>query len=145
MGTAVKLALALVVIGVALAYARWPRINDVETGRTPQYPGLRVREYAAGEDAVARAARAAIAALPRWEVVGWGSGPGGTEIQAVAATRLLRFKDDVTVRIHRKGGRTQVSVRSRSRIGRADFGQNARNIQAFLDQLDRALVRNVSE
>ena len=37
------------------------------------------------------------------------------------------------------GGRTRVSVRSKSGIGRADFGQNARNIQLFLRELDQEL------
>lgn len=140
MGTAAKAALVLLAVGVAAAYARWPRINDVETGRTPEYPDLRVRAFELSEERVTRAARAAIVALPRWELVGSGRGPAGSELQAVARTRLLRFKDDVTVRIRRRGGRTELSVRSRSRIGRADFGQNARNIRAFLAELDRHLL-----
>jgi uncharacterized protein (DUF1499 family) len=68
--------------------------------------------------------------------VGAGSGPGGAELQAVHQTRLWRFEDDVTVRIQRRDGRTVVSVRSRSRVGQWDFGQNARNIRAFLEALD---------
>jgi uncharacterized protein (DUF1499 family) len=118
---------------------QWPRLNDVETGRTPEYPDLQVKEYAAGEEAVARAAKAALEGLPRWTFVGAGQGPGGAEIQAVATTRVFRFKDDVTVRIRRQAGKTRVSVRSRSRLGKLDFGQNARNIRAFLAELDRQL------
>ena len=51
----------------------------------------------------------------------------------------VAYKDDVTIRVRREGGRTRVSVRSKSRIGRADFGQNARNIQLFLRELDQEL------
>jgi len=45
----------------------------------------------------------------------------------------------VTIRIRREGGSTRLSVRSRSRIGMWDFGQNARNIQEFLRELDQEL------
>jgi uncharacterized protein (DUF1499 family) len=58
----------------------------------------------------------------------------------VARTRVLRFKDDVTVRIRRRAGLAEVSVRSRSRVGKADFGQNARNIRAFQAELERQML-----
>jgi uncharacterized protein (DUF1499 family) len=127
------------VLGGAWAFFHWPRLNEVETGRTPEYPDLKVRDYMTGEDKVAKAARATVERLPRWTLVAQGKGPGGTEIQAVCRTRLLRLEDDVTVRVRREGGRTRVSVRSKSRTGSADFGQNARNIELFLTELDREL------
>jgi len=111
----------------------------VETGKTPEYPDLKPRDYAAGAEKVAQAAKAAIARLPAWTFVGAGQGPAGTEIQAVHTTRVLRFKDDVTIRITRPAGRTRVSVRSKSRVGAWDFGQNARNIRELLSALDREL------
>lgn len=139
MRTVLKVLLLAAVIAGAWAYTRWPRINDVETGQTPEYPELKVRDYMTSEDKVAKAARATVERLPRWELMAAGKGPGGSEIQAIAKTRIFRFKDDVTIRVRREGGRTRVSVRSKSRIGQADFGQNARNIQLFLRELDREL------
>jgi uncharacterized protein (DUF1499 family) len=132
--------LGLAALAAAFLLTRWPLLNDVETGRTPEYPDLQVREYAQGEAAVAKAAEKAIAALPRFKFVGAGRGPGGAELQAVATTRVMRFKDDVIVRIRREGGRTRVSVRSHSRIGKWDFGQNARNIREFQAALDQELT-----
>lgn len=128
--------LAVLAAAVAWAYSTWPLINDVETGQTPEYADLQPRRYADGVDEVARAAREALMVLPRWELVGAGQGPGGAELRAVHTTRLLRFKDDVTIRVRRDGAHTVVSVRSRSRLGRGDFGQNARNIREFLAALD---------
>jgi uncharacterized protein (DUF1499 family) len=135
------LKLALLAGGVALvwAYSTWPRINDVETGKTPEYADLRPKMYAAPIPRVAKAAEEAIGRLPRWTLVGSGSGRAGHSIQAVATTRLFRFKDDVTIRIHREEPWTYVSVRSKSRVGKADFGQNARNIRVFLAELDRLM------
>ncbi len=125
--------------GAGVTFTTWPRINDVETGRTPEYPALQPRHYAASVDRTLRAAREAIGSLPRWELVGSGAGQAGAELRAVRTTRLWRFKDDVTVRVRREGGGTLVSVRSKSRAGRSDFGQNARNIQEFLAALDARL------
>ena len=127
---------ALVLAAVALLKT-CPMINVVETGRTPEYPDLQPRQYHARKDQVLEAALRAVKALPRWTVVS--SRPEQGEIRAEATTRLLRFVDDVVVRATEQDGGTSVNVRSASRIGRSDFGQNARNVRAFLDELDRQL------
>ena len=132
-------ALALVA-GAIYAVVAWPHINDVETGRTPEYPDLQVKTYIAREEKVAKAAEEVISRLPRWTLVGAGKGPGGHSIQAVHETRVFGFKDDVTIHIERQGDRTRVSVRSRSRTGMWDFGQNARNIRELLRELDREVL-----
>jgi uncharacterized protein (DUF1499 family) len=125
------------VVGALWAITAWPRINDVETGKTPEYPDLVPHDYGAGVPVVVKAIKRAAARLPRWEIVGEGSGPAAAEIQAVHTTRLLRFKDDVFVKVQRRSGRTYVSVHSKSRIGKWDFGQNARNVRELLAALDQ--------
>ena len=125
-----------VVVGALWAITTWPRINDVETGKTPEYPDLVARDYGASVNSVAAAVKAVTARLPGWEFVGEGKGPAGAEVQAIHTMPLLRFKDDVTIRLKREKGRTVVSVRSKSRFARWDFGQNARNIREFLSALD---------
>jgi hypothetical protein len=128
-----------VVAVVAAAAIRWPRLNDVETGRTPEYPELREREYAASEAVVGRAAKAAVEALPGWSFVGAGQGRGGASLQAVA-TNPAPLKTDMTITIRRQGAKTAVRVRARSQFGPWDFGQGARHIQAFLAELDRKMA-----
>ncbi len=141
MARALKVVLLLAIVGgAAFAFLRWPRLETVETGRTPEYPELRPRDYPASEEAVTRAARAAIDRLSGWTFVGSGRGPGGTEIQAQAQTPVVPVKHDVAVRIRREGARTRVTVLSRSRTGQWDFGQNARLIQAFYAELDRQVA-----
>jgi uncharacterized protein (DUF1499 family) len=135
-----KLVLVVIAVGAVVALTSWPRIADVETSRTPEYPDLKDQSYVASETRVVEAAKEAIASLPRWTFVGAGKGPEGSQIQAVATTRWLRFKDDVTIRVRRTGGRTVVSVRSRSRVGKLDFGQNARNIREFFGALNKRVV-----
>jgi hypothetical protein len=130
------LVIVALVAGAVVAATRWPRINVVETGRTPEYPELREREFAASEAAVGRAAKAAVAALPGWSFVGAGQGPGGTSIQALA-TRPAPVKTEMTITIRRQGLKTMVRVRARSTFGPWDFGQGARHIEAFLAELDQ--------
>ena len=133
----------LVIVGGVLALAiitllrSWPVINVVETGRTPEYPDLHPRQYRAHKDRVVDAALRTVKALPRWALVS--SRPGEGEIRVEASTRLLRFVDDVVIRIEEQAGVTVVNVRSASRIGRGDFGQNARNVRTFLAELDRQM------
>jgi hypothetical protein len=136
-GRAIVLVALIAAAGVAAT--RWPRINEVETGRTPEYPDLREREFAAPEAAVSRAAKAAIASLPGWSLVGAGQGPGGTAIQALA-TRTDLAKTEMTVAIRRQGAKTTVRVKARSTFGPWDFGQGARHIHDFLDALDREMA-----
>ena len=134
--------LAAAALGAVLA---WPRINDVETGKTPEYPDLPPKEYGASVEKVTKAVKAAVSSLPRWRLVGEGKGAAGAEIQVVC-TSLLWLEHDVTIRVRRENGRTRVSVSSKSRTGAWDFGQNARNIRELLRALDReALLKEMDE
>ena len=133
--------LLLVAVGAAALCLAWPRIHEVETGRTPEYPDLQPRSYAAGVDRVAAGVKAAIAGLPRWRVVGAATGARGADVQAEHAIPLVGLKEDVTVRLRRQGGRTEVGVLSRSAWFRWDFGQNARNVRQLLAALDDEMAK----
>lgn len=87
-----------------------------------------VRTFAVPPETVLGAARRAVGRLPRWSVVS----ESGDGLRAVRKTRLLRFKDDVTIRVepHEDGARAELT--SSSRIGRGDMGQNPRNLGELL-------------
>jgi uncharacterized protein (DUF1499 family) len=133
------LLVAAVVVGLVVVFTTWPLINDVETGKSPEYPDLRVKEYAASPDRVARALDRALAGLPGWEVVGSGHGQASHSLRAVHTTPIVRLQEEVSVRIWREAEKTRVTVRSRSRIGLPDFGQNARNVRELQAALEREL------
>lgn len=69
--------------------------------------------------------------------------PGGRSgigrIDAVDRTPLMGFADDVTIRVRPLAGQTRIDIRSASRIGRHDFGANARRIQRFAQDLQAQL------
>jgi uncharacterized protein (DUF1499 family) len=131
-----------VVLGAVVMLAPWPLINVVETGRTPEYPDLQPRKYRAEVSQVFDAALHAVDRMPRWTILAYQ--PESGEIKAEAKSLVFRFVDDVVIRVTSQGASTVVSVRSASRIGRGDFGQNARNIRAFLRELDRQVERALS-
>jgi uncharacterized protein (DUF1499 family) len=127
----------LALVGVRLVAAFiWPTINDVQTGGTPEYADLQPQHFKQPYERVFDTALATAQALG-WEVTTQDRTQG--EIRAVATTRLFRFKDDVTVTISHDGEDVLVNVRSHSRIGKGDWGTNARRIRRFQAELAKQL------
>ena len=60
-------------------------------------------------------------------------------IDAVDQTLILGFTDDITIRLRPLAGQTRVDLRSVSRLGRHDFGANAKRIIAFATELQAQL------
>jgi len=65
-----------------------------------------------------------------WEIVA--AEPGEGRIEATATTFWFGFKDDVVVRVTPAAEGSRVDVRSVSRVGRGDVGENAKRIRAYL-------------
>lgn len=69
-----------------------------------------------------------------WKIVA--EEPGEGRLEAVAETRLFRWKDDIVIRIRPDGqGGSIVDMRSKSREGKGDLGANARRIRKFFEAL----------
>jgi uncharacterized protein (DUF1499 family) len=74
----------------------------------------------------------------KWQVVESyrpGGRDGNGRIEAVVRSRLLGLPYDVTVRLHPRADGTRIDVRSATRFGDRDFGQNADHIRAYLDEI----------
>lgn len=113
-----------------------PMINDVTTGQTPAYPDLQPQRFDADQDKVFDAAVDAITSLGI-EITKKDRAAG--TIQGVATTRILRFKDDVTIILTRDGESNIVNIRSASRVGKSDFGMNAKRIRKIQHALAERL------
>lgn len=145
----------LLMVALLVLWLGFPPINDVTT--TPEAPP-RFRQEPPGDvpypleftemqqraypdlaplslpDSVPAAfakARGAARRMRGWTVVS--QSDSLSTLQAVARTRVFGFVDDVVVEIRPAEGGSSVHVRSRSRVGRADFGTNARRIRSYLD------------
>ncbi len=64
-------------------------------------------------------------------------GDAALQVHLVRTTTIMRFKDDIWVTLlpGDSDGSTVVQVRSQSRLGRGDLGQNPRNIRELLGRL----------
>lgn len=57
-------------------------------------------------------------------------------IEAIDETLLMRFRDDITIRLRWTGSQTRIDIRSASRLGRHDFGTNARRILRLIEEIN---------
>lgn len=66
-----------------------------------------------------------------WEIVA--TAPAQGRIEATDSTFWFGFKDDVVIRVSDAGNQaSRIDVRSKSRVGRNDFGTNAKRVRAYL-------------
>jgi uncharacterized protein (DUF1499 family) len=96
------------------------------------YPDLVTLTTKASPEKVFEAAKAAIASMGMQL-----SEADATQgrIEATQTSLLYGFTDDMVVRIASGADGTKVDVRSKSRVGRSDLGQNAKRIRVFLQKL----------
>ncbi len=77
-------------------------------------------------------------AARRWKIVE-ASSPKGRfgvgHVDAVAASSVMGFPEDVAIRIRPQEGQTRIDVRSASRLERHDVGSNAARIEALIADL----------
>ena len=105
-----------------------PKIRACYAGVTP----LRVRDLAPGE--VFAACLHVALDSTRWSVTL--KDHEGGQLEAVAVTRLMRFRDDIAIRVRPDdAGDVVVDMRSKSRLGKGDMGANAARIEEFMRKL----------
>lgn len=113
--------------------------NRVETHPRHQDPGLRGRTYAVPFSRVWKEAEAmASGGLRGWTLLQADEDRG--LIRAESATPVLRFMDDVEIRLSLdENGQTRVDMTSESRVGKGDLGKNARRVRSFFRTLDKRI------
>jgi uncharacterized protein (DUF1499 family) len=75
----------------------------------------------------------------KWRVVGDRAplpGRRDGQIEAVARTPVMGFRDDVSIRIRTEDDGARIDVRSASRYGRHDLGANASRIRGLLEEIE---------
>lgn len=106
------------------------------------YPEITGRRYNASPEDVLSAVDHVIAGRG-WKIVSHPALVDGEReytLEAVAKTFLLGFPSDVAIRLTDEGESTYVDMRSASRYGHGDFGDNARRISKFLAALDTEMA-----
>jgi len=172
-GTVVCLLIALPLIVTVLLSSKYPPINDITTdfdnppefvfaqklqhepNRDMKYDKAKyadrqlagygpigpIKERLDPKAAFARVTEVAQAA-PNWKITY--SDPATNTLEAVAASKLFHFEDDVVIQIRpTPDGASLIEMRSKSRDGIGDFGVNANRIRRFFDRV--ALARNAND
>ena len=99
----------------------YPSLSPLKTALAPEALFAKMQELARRQE--------------RWKIVS----AGNLRLEAVATTQLVRFKDDVVIEIRPEGKGSSVHMRSRSHLGRNDFGANHKRIKNFLSDLQRSI------
>jgi uncharacterized protein (DUF1499 family) len=104
----------------------WADTDEPKSGLEPlllgQEPG---RAFTQVQEAVRH--------LQRWQIEAVDEAKG--TIQATRRTRWCGFVDDIAIRLEPDGVGTRIHVRSQSRFGWGDLGQNRRNVNELLEVL----------
>jgi uncharacterized protein (DUF1499 family) len=127
--------LALFVI-VALQVEDWQRDLTTNVATTDENsPDERMRPMHAPLDpaALAEGTENAVKSLANWRLESSSREGSVLTLHFVRTTPLMRFQDDIHVRIEPEAeGRSVLSAVSRSRVGKGDLGQNPRNLRELL-------------
>ena len=108
--------------------------NVVETTADSAFPELRPRTYAAPAALMFDVARRAAEAL-HWELNT--VEPEERKIEAVVTTKIIKFKDDVSIWVEADGeARSTLFARSASRVGKGDLGANTRHLMNLFETVD---------
>lgn len=139
----VLLAIVVPLAAIALLVDDWSRdltTNVAETSTTAADPLLRPLTTTATAAEIDQAARAVADTADNWEYVeSTLTGPRPI-IRLVHQSKLLKFRDDVTLTITESpDGESTIHIRSASRIGKGDLGQNPRNIRDLHQRLAQRL------
>lgn len=123
-------------LAVVLQVDDWSRDltqNTAATGsNAPE--GLRPLESSLSAADCVELIKAAAAGLPRWEL----ATENGPTLNFVRSSGLFGFKDDIGVRVEDAGEKRRIHATSASRLGKADFGQNPRNLRLLLSAIEAA-------
>ena len=145
---AIAVLLILALVWLFATIDDWSRdltTNFAATSATAKNPSLHPIISDKPSSELADLVVAAAKQLLGWELAVREENGAETTLRFVRTTRVMRFKDDITVHIRpiKSNGDTphyEISAESQSRVGKGDFGQNPRNLAELMDTL-RGLLR----
>lgn len=110
--------------------------QEIGSQQRQAYPDITTQILVVDKDKVFAAAEKTVRQM-KLEVVEANAAEG--RIEATHTSLFYGFKDDMVVRIVADGIGSRVDVRSKSRVGRSDLGQNAKRIRTFVRMLQANL------
>ncbi len=136
---------ALVFIGIAFALfglfallEDWKRdltTNHAQLDDNASDPLLRPIVFTMSVDEVASRVTQWAESMPLWELQSREQTADSLRLHFTRRTRVLRFTDDIYVRLSERDGKTRLDAESQSRFGKGDLGQNPRNLRELTKAL----------
>jgi uncharacterized protein (DUF1499 family) len=128
------------IIGALIIMSRFANSTNVaQTSKDHLDKQLLTRHYAASSVEIVRQIQNLAPNLRtygrKWKIVSTSAREGG--IQIVCEVPVLFFVDDLVISIAEDAKSSFVDVRSSSRIGKGDFGENRRHVIQLLSRLDQ--------
>jgi hypothetical protein len=126
----------------ALSIEDWSRDftgTFAEIGSDARQPDLRPFASRRSTAELVEAVRWAAVRIKNWEYVGVTKVDETTTLLFVRTSRILRFKDDIVVRIEDRGTERVVTGASKSRSSLGDLGRNPRNLRRLLTEMQDVL------
>jgi uncharacterized protein (DUF1499 family) len=115
---------------------------DVEAAQRLAYPGIRPMLLDLEPDQAYRMSLR-IAKDLGWRIVDSTPpnlrGDGDAHIDATTRSLFFAFVSDIAIRIRAQGAKTEIDIRSASRVGRHDFGANARRVERFIWEVQQSV------
>lgn len=100
------------------------------------YPHLIGKKLAHPPTEAFEAVKRAAAAFPTWTVTR--TDDAMMTLEGYETAGIFKFVDDFVIRVEPLESQSVVNMRSRSRVGKGDFGANAKRIERFFAALDAA-------
>lgn len=127
----------LMLLSMATTIENWKRdltTNHAQLVDESADPLLRPVTLPHAPDEVAESIMSWVTKRPGWTVESLG-GKGELKLHLTRTTRIMRFTDDIHVRLIPVDEQTRVEAESQSRIGKGDLGQNPRNLRELTNAL----------
>jgi uncharacterized protein (DUF1499 family) len=132
---AVLAATAVIMVSIFARIDNWRRdwtTNFARLEPAASDPDLRPLNLAASREEVAGLIRDWVDESPRWKIVSSEASDQQIRMQLTRTTKMLRFVDDIQVRIIADEAGSIVEAESQSRVGKGDLGQNPRNLKELV-------------
>lgn len=131
-------------VSAAIMLSIFSRIENWKRDLTTNYakldpnspdPMLRPLTIPSSPDEVADRVEQWVARQPRWSIEAREKTDSAITLHLIHRTTLMRFTDDIHVRLEIDGKQTRVEAESQSRVGKGDLGQNPRNLKELVSGL----------
>lgn len=134
-GLLILVGVGLMILGLVFQIEDWERdlsINysslDAESEDPRMHPPVLTGSVVQVADRIKEWAEA----TPLWSVESSDQSGGSANIHLTRTTRIFRWVDDIHVTLSTVDGGVQVDADSKARTGKADFGQNPRNLRELV-------------